>query len=54
MQTWKIVGGIHYEALRLWLKGARYIPRGKPPAAVSYADIPRKEEQTPPAPAAGE
>lgn len=39
-QTWKIVGGIHFEALRLWLKGTRYIPRGQPPAAVSYRDGP--------------
>lgn len=25
--TWKIVGGIHFEALRLWLKGLKYVPR---------------------------
>jgi hypothetical protein len=28
--TWKIVGGIHYEALKLWLKGVRYVPRPAP------------------------
>lgn len=36
--TWKIVGGIHYEALKLWLKGVRYVPRPAPPPAVSFAD----------------
>lgn len=25
--TWKILGGIHFEALRLWLKGLKYVPR---------------------------
>jgi DUF1365 family protein len=28
--TWKIIGGIHWEALKLWLKGARF--RSSPPA----------------------
>lgn len=37
-QTWKIVGGIHFEALRLWLKGIRLVKRGQPPAPVSYSD----------------
>lgn len=37
-QTWKIVWGIHFEALRLWLKGARYRPRGPAPARVSFED----------------
>jgi DUF1365 family protein len=31
----KIVGGIHWEALKLWLKGAKYISRPAPPAPVS-------------------
>jgi DUF1365 family protein len=39
-QTWKIVGGIHFEALRLWLKGIRLVKRGTPPATVSYEDEP--------------
>lgn len=30
--TWKIIGGIHWEALKLWLKGARF--RTSPPAPV--------------------
>lgn len=25
--TWKILIGIHFEALRLWLKGLKYVPR---------------------------
>jgi hypothetical protein len=34
--TFKIVGAIHYEALRLWLKGLRLKPRPAPPEAASY------------------
>lgn len=34
----KIVGGIHYEALRLWLKGVRYVPRPAPPPNASFRD----------------
>jgi DUF1365 family protein len=33
--TFKILGGIHWEALKLWLKGARYISRPPPPPPVS-------------------
>ena len=33
--TLKIVAGIHWEALKLWLKGAKYIPRPKAPPLVS-------------------
>jgi hypothetical protein len=33
--TIKIVAGIHWEAVKLWLKGASYIPRPKAPPAVS-------------------
>ena len=36
--TWKIVGGIHYEALKLWLKGMRYVPRPAPPPTASFRD----------------
>lgn len=31
--TFKIVAAIHWEALRLWLKGARLVPRPNAPAA---------------------
>jgi DUF1365 family protein len=30
--TVKIIGAIHWEALRLWIKGAKYHPRPAPPA----------------------
>ncbi len=33
--TLKIVAGIHWEALKLWLKGAKYIPKPKAPPSVS-------------------
>ncbi|TDH36074.1 DUF1365 domain-containing protein [Pseudohoeflea suaedae] len=36
MLTWKILGGIHYEALRLWLKGVTFFSKPEPPARVSY------------------
>jgi DUF1365 family protein len=31
--TWKVMGGIHWEAVKVMLKGARYRNRDKPPAA---------------------
>lgn len=36
--TLKVVAGIHWEALKLWLKGATLIARGKPPHPVSFDD----------------
>jgi len=33
--TIKIVAGIHWEALKLWIKGARYVPRPAAPEPVS-------------------
>jgi len=36
--TLKIMAGIHWEALKLWLKGAKFHSRGAPPATVSYRD----------------
>ncbi len=36
MLTWKIVGGIHFEALRLWLKGVTFFKKPEPPARISY------------------
>lgn len=32
LMTLKVIGGIHWEALRLWLKGARLHERPQPPA----------------------
>jgi DUF1365 family protein len=43
--TWKIVGGIHFEALILWLKGMRYVPRPAPPPAASFRDQGEFERQ---------
>ncbi len=37
--TFKILGGIHWEALKLWLKGARYISRPPPPPPVSITPL---------------
>jgi DUF1365 family protein len=36
--TLKVVGAIHWQALKLWLKGARYIPEGQRPPPVSHTD----------------
>lgn len=36
--TVKILLGIHWEALKLWVKGAKFHSRGTPPAPVSYRD----------------
>jgi DUF1365 family protein len=36
--TATVVAGIHWEALKLWLKGLRLVPRPAAPAAVSYGD----------------
>lgn len=36
--TLKVVAGIHWQALKLWLKGAKFISRGKPPHPVSFDD----------------
>ncbi len=35
--TLKVVAGIHWEALKLWLKGVSLTTRPKPPKPVSYA-----------------
>lgn len=36
--TWKITAGIHWEALKLWLKGARFHKGPPAPAPVSHND----------------
>jgi uncharacterized protein len=36
--TLKVMGGIHLEAIKLWLKGAPYRRRGIPPADVTILD----------------
>ncbi|MBO6719692.1 MAG: DUF1365 domain-containing protein [Rhizobiaceae bacterium] len=36
--TWKIMAGIHWEALKLWLKGARFHKSPQAPHPVSFSD----------------
>lgn len=36
--TWKIIGGIHWEALKLWLRGARFHSSPPAPQPVSWRD----------------
>lgn len=36
--TWKIMAGIHWEALKLWFKGARFHRSPPAPASASYRD----------------
>lgn len=36
--TWKVTFGIHFEALRLWLKGLKLVPRPAPPKPESYPE----------------
>lgn len=43
--TWKIIAGIHFEALRLWMKGVRYIPHPAPPPTVSFETGSRAKTQ---------
>lgn len=47
--TLKVVGGIHFEALKLWLKGVKLVPRPAPPAhAVTHIpSAPAHKELTP-------
>lgn len=37
LMTFKVILGIHWEAARLWLKGARYFPRGVEPESERHA-----------------
>lgn len=36
--TLRVVAAIHWQALKLWLKGAKFFSRGKPPHPVSFED----------------
>lgn len=38
LMTLKVILGIHWEALRLYIKGMRLVPRPKPPEALSFGD----------------
>lgn len=41
--TWKVVAGIHWEALKLWLKGARFNSSPPAPRTASFRDGPAVE-----------
>ncbi len=41
--TWKVVAGIHYEALRLWIKGLRIRPRNPHQISHSYPGAQKKQ-----------
>lgn len=49
--TVKVVAGIHWEALKLWLKGVRLVDRPEPPEPVSYSDRPPQQSIKPIEPA---
>jgi uncharacterized protein len=38
LMTAKVVAGIHWEALKLWLKGVKLVTRPDPPAPASFVD----------------
>jgi uncharacterized protein len=38
LMTAKVVAGIHYEAMKLWFKGIRFVSRPAPPPSASAAD----------------
>lgn len=38
LMTLKVILGIHWEALRLYIKGMRLVPRPKPPEVLSFSD----------------
>lgn len=38
LMTWKVMAGIHWEALKLWLKGASFHKSPAPPESASYRD----------------
>lgn len=44
--TLKVVAGIHWQALRLWLKGARFHKSPPPPALSSYRDTGAEKYRT--------
>ena len=50
--TVKVIGGIHWEALKLWRKGAPYRRRGTPPAHPVTIVSPLAVEPAPPRPLA--
>jgi DUF1365 family protein len=55
MVTFKIIAAIHWEALRLWIKGVRYLPRQpKAPSNTVLAQVECSDySQTAPSPQRG-
>lgn len=47
LMTLKVVAGIHWEALKLWLKGVALQTRPPPPPPVSFSDTPNRPGTTP-------
>jgi DUF1365 family protein len=43
--TFKVVAGIHWEALKIWLKGAKIQPRPQPPERASFGETGRAEAE---------
>ena len=43
--TFKVVAGIHWEALKIWLKGAKIQPRPQPPERASFGAAERSEAE---------
>ena len=43
MLTFKVIGGIHWEALRVWLKGAPFRRHGAAPERLVTIDTPARE-----------
>jgi hypothetical protein len=46
LMTVKVVAGIHWEALKLWLKGVKLVTRPEPPELASYRDPPNAANRT--------
>lgn len=46
LMTVKVVAGIHWEALKLWLKGVKLVTRPEPPELASYRDPPNAAART--------
>lgn len=38
LMTVAVIAGIHWEALKMWLKGVRYLGRARPPSPVTRSD----------------
>ena len=44
--TFKVISAIHFEALRLWIKGAPFFFRSAPPEPASFAPRPTREHDS--------